>query len=72
MNTADLSQSRLKTWRLAHGLSQADVAGLAGISCAMVSRVENHKAQAGPLTKVRIARALGVSVSELFDPPKAA
>ena len=61
-----MSTSPLRSWRERHGLSQADVAGLTGLSVALVSRIENGDRNPRPLTKVRIAKALGIQVAEIF------
>ncbi len=45
-----------------------EVADLAGLDFAYLSRVERGQRQAAPLTKIRIARALGTQVAELFEP----
>ena len=57
---------RLRQWREEAGLSLSDVAGLTGLSTAMLSRVERGHRQLAPLTRVAVARRLGVPVSELF------
>jgi len=61
-------KSRLWRWRSSAGLTLEEVADLAGLSAAMLSRVERGQRQLAPLTKVRIARRLGVPVRELFEP----
>jgi len=60
--------SKLRTWRLGHGLSLDETSGLSGLSEASMSRIERGIQSASPATKVRIARALGASVADLFDP----
>lgn len=60
------SQNGLRSFREAHALTLRDVAGLSGISAGTLSKVETGKAQLAPLTKVRLAKALGVQVHELF------
>lgn len=59
--------NRLRQWRLEKGFLLEDVAGLTGVSIAMLSRVERGERQLKPETKVRIARRLGVRVADLFD-----
>ncbi|MGD7707256.1 helix-turn-helix domain-containing protein [Microlunatus sp. Y2014] len=58
----------LKAWRQANGATQRDVAALAGLSVTMVSRVEAGTRQLSPKGKIRLARALGVPLGELFPP----
>lgn len=62
-----LPMSPLRTWRLQHGLTLQEVSDLCGISASMISRVERGQKRLSPMTKVRLARALGARVSELFD-----
>lgn len=62
----DQPPTRLRQWRQAHGLSLEEVYGLSGISPAMLSRVERGQRELAPLTKVKLARSLGVPVRELF------
>lgn len=57
----------LRLWRAQHGLTLEEVAGLTGLSTAMLSRAERGERQFAPLTKVHVARCLGASVSELFE-----
>lgn len=61
--------SRFRAWRIAAGWTEAEVAGLTGLSDSMISRVETGTRQLSPATKVRVARALGARVDDLFDPP---
>ncbi|WP_219467766.1 helix-turn-helix domain-containing protein [Nonomuraea rhizosphaerae] len=58
--------SPFRAWRLENGLSLEEVADLSGISAAMISRVERGERQMAPLTKVQVARRLGVRVRDLF------
>jgi transcriptional regulator with XRE-family HTH domain len=62
-----LIPSRLRRWRLDHGLTLDEVAALTGVSEAMVSRVERGERQLAPATKVLVARRLGAKLGELFD-----
>lgn len=59
--------SPLKAWRESNGLSLEEVADLAGLSAAMISRVERGQRQMAPLTKVQVARRLGVRVRDIFE-----
>jgi transcriptional regulator with XRE-family HTH domain len=52
--------------RLKHGLTIADVAGLAGISRGMLSKIENAQTATSLDTLSRLAQALGVSLAMLF------
>jgi transcriptional regulator with XRE-family HTH domain len=58
--------SRLRAWRQSAGFTLSEVAGLCGLSEATVSRVERGERGLSPENKVRMARCLGVAVSELF------
>lgn len=64
--TQEPTETRLRQWRRDKGLSLEEVYGLSGISPAMLSRVERGQRELAPLTKVKLARALGVPVRELF------
>lgn len=58
----------LRRWRLDNGLSLEEVSGLVGLSISVLSRVERGQAGLKPLTKIRLARRLGVRVEEIFPP----
>ena len=60
--------SRLREWRTTAGWTLSDVSGLSGISTAMLSRAERGERVLSPRSKVRLARSLGVPVSDLFEP----
>lgn len=62
--------NKLHAWRLENGLSQQNVADLTGYTKTTIGRYERGEASFSPLTKVRIARALGVPVSALFEAPE--
>jgi transcriptional regulator with XRE-family HTH domain len=59
--------NRLRQWRIEHDLSQQEVADLAGVDNTHWSRAERGLVDFAPLTRVRIARRLGVRVADLFD-----
>lgn len=59
----------LRLWRARNGLTVREVADLTGMSPAMISRAERGERSLAPLTKVRIARLLGVPIAELFHVP---
>ena len=67
MTTA--ARNRFHAWRIAHGLSQQEVADLTGYTKTMVGRYERGEASFSPLSRVHIARALGVPVSVIFEAP---
>lgn len=65
--------SGIRRWRQNNGASLRDVAALSGLSPAMLSQVENGRRTLSPRSKIRLARALGVPLAELFTPePKVA
>lgn len=64
-----LEKNRLLEWRTEKQLTVRDVATLSGLSPATISRVERGQRGIGPLTKVRLARALGVPLAEIFPSP---
>jgi transcriptional regulator with XRE-family HTH domain len=66
--TATRLATRLRQWRIDAGLSLAEMSGLTGYSSAMISRAERGERVFSPRAKVMLARALGVAVSDLFEP----
>lgn len=63
--------SRLRAWRTGQGFSLDEVSDLTGISKSMLCRVEHGERTLLPVTKVRMARSLGVRISDLFDVERA-
>ena len=59
--------TRLLNWRIDRGWTQDEVADLAGLSKAYISRLERGERCATPATKVEMARRLGAPISELFE-----
>jgi transcriptional regulator with XRE-family HTH domain len=64
--------AKLRAWREARLLTLGQVSDLSGISVPMLSRVERGERQLSPMAKARLARALRVRISDLFDPEEAA
>lgn len=58
----------LRTWRQRHGLTLEEVADVTGVSVPMLSRVERGERRLSALARIRLARALGTRVRELFPP----
>jgi transcriptional regulator with XRE-family HTH domain len=59
--------TKLLGWRIGRGWTQDEVADLAGLSKAYISRLERGERCATPATKVEMARRLGAPVGDLFD-----
>jgi transcriptional regulator with XRE-family HTH domain len=59
--------TKLLNWRIDRGWTQDEVADLAGLSKAYISRLERGERCATPATKVEMARRLGAPISELFE-----
>jgi DNA-binding XRE family transcriptional regulator len=59
--------TQVKRIRLDQGLSQTAVADAAGITYKHLGRIELAQSEAGADMLVRIAKALGVTVGELFE-----
>lgn len=57
---------RIRRYRLAKGLTQAELAKLAGASQRMINYYEVHGVSPPPELLVKIADALDVSIDELF------
>jgi molybdopterin molybdotransferase/putative molybdopterin biosynthesis protein len=62
------SGARLRLARQARGFSQQQLAGMAGVSRQAVSAVESGHSDPSLRVGLAVARALGVSVEELFGP----
>ncbi len=62
---------RLKEWREYRGLTQVELAELAGVPQSTVSQAETGKRSPHPGTARKFAEALGVEVEELTRAPKA-
>ena len=60
-------ETKLRQWRESAGLSLAEESNLTGYSTAMFSRAERGQRVFSPMAKVKIARRLGVAVSDLFE-----
>lgn len=60
--------TQLARWRRRRGFTLADCSDLSGYSIPHLSRVERGERNLSPQGKVRLARALGVRVSDLFGP----
>ena len=58
--------ARLRLARRAHGLSQLQLAGMAGVSRQSVSAVESGVSDPSLRVAIALARALGLTVEELF------
>lgn len=59
--------NRLREWRIDHGLSLDEMSDLTGMSKPMLSQLERGLRGASRDAKVKIARRLEVSISDLFD-----
>jgi len=57
---------QIKRIRTAKGLSQKEVLNISGLDKAQFSRIENGKTDPSFTTLEKIAKALGISISELF------
>lgn len=57
----------IKSARTAHGLTQEQLGGLAGIHDSMVSKIEKGKTTGSMQTLTRIAAALGVTLADLVS-----
>ena len=66
VSTSVAKLSRLRAWRTGQKLTLQEVADLTGYSMGMLSRVERGLIRPSRNAKVKIARSLGVRISELF------
>jgi transcriptional regulator with XRE-family HTH domain len=60
--------ARMKEWREARGLSQRELASVAGVGAKTIARIELDDS-VRPTTARKVARALDVSVSDLMEHP---
>lgn len=60
---------RLREWRTDAGLTQADLADLAGVSRKTVNTVENGVFVPSTALALEMARVLGCTVEQLFSLP---
>lgn len=65
--TAEKLANTLRDVRIEHGLTQAELAELIGVSRKTVNTVENGVFVPSTLLALKLARALGVSVEALFS-----
>ncbi len=63
--------ARVRLARERLGVSQEELAGLAGMHRTYVGGIERGERNVGLLNIIRIARALAVSPADLFEEPKA-
>jgi transcriptional regulator with XRE-family HTH domain len=62
-----LYRSQLERWRKESGLTLQEVSDLTGLSVSMLSRVERGERTMSPMTRVQLARRLGVAIHDLFE-----
>lgn len=60
--------SKLAAWRTTKGLTLRDLEGLSGFTTGYLSQVERGLRRMSPEAKVRLARAVGAEVHDLFEP----
>jgi transcriptional regulator with XRE-family HTH domain len=56
----------LRSWRTSNGITLEELSDVTGYSVPMLSRVERGERRLSALARIRLARALGVKVRELF------
>lgn len=59
-------RSRVKFYRMRAGLTQAELAALAGVNLVSLAHVEQGRLKPWPALRRRLAEALGVGETELF------
>ena len=64
---SDIVIRDLRAWRIDRGITQAQLAKLAGIGRATIARAESREGVGvGVTTPAKIAKALGITVQELL------
>ena len=63
-------RNRLKEFRWAKGFTQAELAGRVRVSRKTINTVENGVFIPSTILSLKLARALGVTVEELFQLPE--
>ena len=63
---AEAVASALRTWREQQGWTLIDLSGLTGLTVSYLSLIERGLRNPPPQIKVRIARASGAKVAQLF------
>ncbi len=58
--------TKLRRWRKAKGVTLQEVSDLTGVSVPMLSLVETGKRRMAPMSRIRFARLLGVTVGDIF------
>jgi transcriptional regulator with XRE-family HTH domain len=62
---SDITIQDLRAWRIDRGLTQAQLAKLAGVGRATIARAESSEG-VSVTTPAKIAKALGITVQELL------
>ena len=65
---ATATTTRLALWRTERGFTLRDLEGLSGFTTGYLSQVERGLRRMSPEAKVRLARAVGAEVRDLFEP----
>lgn len=58
---------QIRTARKSKGMTQREVSQKTGLDQAYISRLENGTAEGSPAQMLSIARAIGVSIAQLYD-----
>lgn len=61
---------RLREWRTRRGFSQQELSGRSEVARDAISKLENGRREASPLTARRLAEALGVTPEQLVYSPR--
>lgn len=70
MERVDRLENQLRTFREARGLTQADLAALAGVSRKTINTVENGVFVPSTVLALTLAHVLETRVEELFQLPR--
>ena len=56
----------IRRWRIEHNVTREDLADEAGLNARIITRAEFEPREMGVYKAIKLARAMGVSVEELF------
>jgi putative transcriptional regulator len=65
--TGEELKNKIKVYRAIHNLTQEDLAIQVGVTRKTINTIENGKFVPSTILAIKLARAFGIPVEELFD-----